>query len=505
MAPKHFVGSVLHPLLPCCPSLKRWILLVAVILLIWPSAEGQGRNNVWALGDSILLEMGPAGFEFSRSIPFYGRQGVTSICDTAGNLLYYANSKTVINRNDDTLQNGQNLTEGFPNMVQGCLTIPVPGTLDRYYIFTLEAKGGPRNSLMVSVVDMNLDGGLGGILPGFKSKLLASNVGEMLNVVRHGNGKDWWVFVCPLKSDSIGRTQGILRFRATSDSILGPFFQDIGRSNGPLGEIVVSSDGRQLAISAYSSPLIQVFSFDRCSGLLSNAKAIYDALGGSGYLGIAFGPESQVLYGIRSDPRIVNQFFPDGDGYIQHEIVRYGTKVNHFLSTPELGPDGRVYVASGASGVVPDTTTYYLGVVQEPTLEGMACSFDTFGVWLGGASYEAFGLPNQANFDLGILEGSPCDTSSTAITDWGSGSAHWSVYPNPAMDRFCLVGEGEAQHASVVLYDAQGREVWQTQDATSSYGNTHCYTLSEALPPGSYLLRVMADEASENIRLQVGP
>jgi hypothetical protein len=448
--------------------------------------------------------MGPTGFEFSRTIPFFAPEGVASICDTIGNLLYYANSATAFNRLDDTLLNGGAITSSSTTLVQGCVTVPVPGSSSKYYVFSLEKDAGPRNSLFVSVLDMDLDGGFGGIIPGYKSKLLAKNIGEMLHVVRHGNGQDWWVLARPLKPDSISRTKGILRFQATSDSIRGPWFQDFGKSNGTWGELVASPDGRYLALCTYATSLIQVFSFDRCSGLLSNEKLIYDALAGQGYYGIAFGPQSKVLYGVRSDPRIVNQFFPTAEGYDQHEIVRYGTMVNHFLSPPELGPDGRIYVSSMSRGVPPDTTTFYLGVVHEPTLEAAACDYDTFGVWLGGAHNESAGIPNQPNFDLGILEGSPCDTSSTAIPNWSMNAEHWSVYPNPAMDRFCLVREGEAQPASVVLYNAQGREVWQAQDATSTYGNRHCYTLSEALPPDSYLLRVMADEGSESIRLQVG-
>lgn len=465
-------------------------LILYFVVLVHLQANAQNRKDFWALGDSILVRMGTDGFEFSRTIPFYGYQGVTSISDTLGNLLYYANSTTAFNRFDDTLQNGQDLTEGFPNMVQGCITIPVPGTTDRYYLFTLEHNGGARNSLLVSGIDMGLDGGRGGVMPGLKAKLLVNNIGEMLHAVRHGNGQDWWVFVCPLKPDSTSRSQGIVRFQVTEDSIIGPVFQDVGKSNGAFGEMVISPDGEQLAICSYTTSLIQIFRLDRCSGLLSEGMAIYDKLGGESYIGIAFGPQSRVLYGVRADPRVINQFFPNGKGYDQNEIVRYGTKANHFLGPPELGPDGKIYVASFSIGVEPDTTTYYLGVVREPVMEGLYCAFDTFGVWLGGIHNESTAIPNQPNYELGILEGSPCDPSVSSMSTLIGTSETWSVFPNPLQDRVCLESNNGSHPDKISLFDVAGRLVWEEETFDSFGGATYCYDVPPSLAPGSYSLRI---------------
>jgi len=476
-------------------------LLLTVFVLLHLQGTAQTRNDVWALGDSILLEMGPEGFEFSRTIPFYAEEGVTSICDTVGKLLFYASNTTAYNRFDDTLLNGGELTIGPTTLVQGCMTVPVPTVPEHYYLFTLEKGIGSRNSLFVSRIDMGMDGGKGGVLPGFKSRLLTDNVGEMLQIVRHGNGQDWWVLVRPLKVDSISRTQGFLRFWATSDSIVGPWFQDIGRSNGTMGEIAVAPDGSKLATCASSSNLIQVFSFDRCLGIVNEEKLIYDSMGND-YFGVVFGPESKVIYGIRGAPRVVNQFFPREGGYNQHEIVRYGTILSQFLGPPELGPDGRIYIANATFGAQEDTSTKYLGTIREPVLEGAACEYDTFGVWLGGAFYQSYALPNQVNFNLGVLEGSPCDTTVASIPPMVESSEAWSAYPNPFQDRICLESLRSAQPDQVALFDIAGRLVWEQTSSASTTGTTHCYTVSQTLATGTYTLHIQTGNTAEVLRVE---
>jgi hypothetical protein len=478
------------------PDLYHYQVNISAYLLsafgfLYSHAYAQNQSSVWALGDSILLEIGSSGFEFSRYIPFYAQEGVTSICDTGGNLLFYASNTTAYNRNDDSLLNGHSLAPGSNTVVQGCMAVPIPSDPHRFYFMSLGYESSDEAYLYASIIDLTLDGGKGGVVPGMKAiRLSDRKLGEQLHIVRHGNGVDWWVLVRPVRPDSVGRTQGFMLFKLTNDSILGPYLQDIGQSSGVvLGELTASPDGSKLVLSSFNSNLIQVFNFDRCTGIISEDALIYDPLGG-GYFGVAFGPDSKNIYGVRGEVRIVNQFFKTEDGYGINEIMRYGAVIGRTLSTPESGPDGRIYIASADRGAGPDTTTYYLGVVRDPTQEGLACMYDTFGVWLGGASNQSIAIPNQPNYELGVLEGSPCDPSVSSMSTLIGTSETWSVFPNPLQERICVQSTTGSHPDKLALFDVAGRLVWEEEVFDSFGGATYCYDVPASLAPGSYSLRI---------------
>ncbi|MBL0341590.1 MAG: hypothetical protein IPP71_11995 [Bacteroidetes bacterium] len=71
------------------------------------------------------------------------------------------------------------------------MLIPMPDDSMKYYLFSAGVTSGPGFSY--SIVDMNQNGGLGEVVQ--KNVLLQSfNVVDGLSAVKHGNGRDWWVF-----------------------------------------------------------------------------------------------------------------------------------------------------------------------------------------------------------------------------------------------------------------------------------------------------------------------
>lgn len=50
-----------------------------------------------------------------------------------------------------------------------------------------------------------------------------------------------------------------------------------------------------------------------------------------------------------------------------------------------------------------------LSVINSPDLPGAACDFQPYSFYLGGKR-TYWGLPNNPDYDLGPLVGSPCDT-----------------------------------------------------------------------------------------------
>lgn len=171
----------------------RIIYSIACLLLTLPALT-QNRSNVWELSYSTDLtypncEMIFANGEVdtqsvARLMAFFVTN--TSICDTNGNLLFYTNGITVGNSNYDTLQNAVNFNPGYATsfyepygmgISQGALIIPQPESDHHFYIFYVTAEPIFANNisdtnplyLSYSVIDMNLDNGLGGIISNKKT------------------------------------------------------------------------------------------------------------------------------------------------------------------------------------------------------------------------------------------------------------------------------------------------------------------------------------------------
>ena len=90
-----------------------------------------------------------------------------------------------------------------------------------------------------------------------------------------------------------------------------------------------------------------------------------------------------------------------------------------------LAPDGKIYLSSGDDRFgwpYPDTSTAYtlvnmnLSVINQPDSLGLACDFQPFSFYLGGAR-TYYGLPNNPDYELGAWVGSPCDTLTVGITE----------------------------------------------------------------------------------------
>ena len=81
-------------------------------------SQSQGRDNIWLLGynsgwPKMYLDFSKGFPEvITHSRPLNFRVTNASICDTLGNLLFYANGISVQNKNHQTMLNGNGLNPG---------------------------------------------------------------------------------------------------------------------------------------------------------------------------------------------------------------------------------------------------------------------------------------------------------------------------------------------------------------------------------------------------------
>lgn len=343
-----------------------------------------------------------AGVNFNTGIPITTGQGqvnnyegCSTIGDMNGNLLFYTDGTTVFNRNHQIMSNGSGLL-GSISSTQSSVIVPKPGSDHLFHIFTVdEAESHLVDGLCYSVVDINDDGGLGAVT--VKNVLLETPVAEKLTSVMHQNNIDVWVIAHRWNSNEF------VAYLVTEDGIeTTPVVSAVGsihqggtstnsQSNGytnSMGYLKASISGLKIAAAIFRQNKVELFSFNRGTGQLSNPYSsnsnLYDVYG------IEFSPNEEFLYvstvKSNSAPSTIYQFDITQAGatpVIVQQLGSSGSGVDGFGAL-QLGPNGKIYVMEAYS--------QYLAVINQPNNLATACDFEMNGVFLNG-NFGVRGLP----------------------------------------------------------------------------------------------------------------
>jgi hypothetical protein len=404
--------------------------LILILISIFVSAQKQDYN--WCFGDSVGIN-----FNVDPPVPFNcsvnSHECSASISDLNGNLKFYVggiNDNTyylrVWNKNHAIMQNGDSLV-GHSSFTMGTLIIPFITDTNKYFIFHFQVFGGFY--LFYSVVDLSFNNGSGKVIS--KNNLLYNNtpVSEKFIAVKHANGRDWWIIFHEKSNGTF------VKYLIINDIITGPYYQTIGSVysssfGGDMGEMEVSQYGDKI-VATNLWGMIDLYDFDRCTGELSN----WIDLGYNhfiDYSGCAFSDKGERLY--------VSQF----DSLFQFNLLAADILASRQLIWPisyqhdwhlgqlQIGPDKKIYLANTSGQSFPnnifDTANMNLSVINNPEGIGQLCDFQPYSFNLGGRR-SFFGLPNMPNYNLGALDGSPCDTLTT-IKQF-SNQDKISIFPNP--------------------------------------------------------------------------
>ncbi|MBK8613215.1 MAG: hypothetical protein IPN85_06925 [Flavobacteriales bacterium] len=434
-------------------SHSRLTIVAGLLTLSLNIATAQKQDYVWYFGPDGL------GLDFNGCSPSvvsdgypdnYAWEGTTSICDGAtGGLLFYTSGYRVYNSLRQPMLNGDPV--GLSNSLAQMVIAPWPGNPSKYFIFIPEVQAGvswqPNHpaafSLYYAVVDMSLDGGLGGVESKF-NVLLTSQHCEFLTVIPHANGSDYW-----LVGHSFGNEQ-FFNYAITSSGVATiPQFQNIGPvvatpQPGPpnssnidaVGGMRASPDGTRLAFTTCYNGITCVLEFDPSTGAFSSPIVL--SIPGGGY-GLSFSPNGSKLYIGVKNPQIGNSF-EDGalvqfdlDGGTQTAIQNSLTVLHQIagdggFATLKLGPDRRLYVARISSNGTSQGDSF-LGVVNEPDLAGTLSDYVHDGVWLNG-SFAGWGLNNSLEYGHDCREvGMPVLTECNVLTMRSMGNRRTIAWP----------------------------------------------------------------------------
>ncbi len=490
----------------------RWYSIAFIILIGNTPAFTQNRNNAWMIGYNYTQQYPDIGISFQsgsfntfsvyRNMQFFLTDA--SICDTSGNLQFYTNGIYIANKNHDTLMNTQNFNSGWATdyygdiglgIAQGAIVIPIPDKGDRYIVFYETAEPILYNfgytyspiELNYSIVDMSLDGGLGGIDLSYKEKVILADTltRGRLTACKHANGRDWWLVSHKYISDIY------YKFLITPDTILGPYTQQIGivTSNyDGLGSARFSPDGSKY-VWMENRDTLNFFDFDRCTGELSNPVMTITPAGDYITTGSAISSNSTYFY--------VGSLF----GVFQYDLLAVDipnsvvqvaqydtTQLGLWFSQMQLAPDGKIYIATYNG-------SKYLHVINEPDSFGLACNVVQSQEMM--PSWNISSMPNFPNYDLGPLQGSPCDTLYMGTNFQNENLQSFTISPNPASNFFNIVYKTDHEIIATITNEI-GHEL-QRFTLYPWFKNRIVYT--DKLAPGIYLLTFTGNDFRESKKL----
>ncbi len=299
-------------------------------------------------------------------------EGVATMSDANGNLLFYTNGMRIYNRNHEIMQNGDGLLSNSSN-TQAAFVVPFPGNPNQYFVIT----PGPY---YYSIVDMTLDSGNGAIIPTSKNILITNDSSEKVAGLQASNQTDIWLI-------TYGASQARFNtYRITPTGISEtPVISEFPLASGYYGYMKISPDETKIVMANFSNNF-DLYNFDAATGVVSNQRRISYPLGGFGSYGIEFSPNSNLVY------------------VADHRGLSRVTQFNITLATPELIVASAVPLASnpqalGALQLGPDNKIYlarenspFLGVIEQPNVIGEACNYVEEGVDLLGKTSN-LGLP----------------------------------------------------------------------------------------------------------------
>jgi hypothetical protein len=318
-----------------------------------------------------------------------------------------------------------------------------------------------------------------------------------IQATRHANGRDWWIVQHRLNKKKY------YVFLASPDTIQLAHTITKGIYNKLIfGQHIFTPDGTKYIQAGMQNDFdsykyhIQIFPFDRCTGLMSNPVHIeFVDSTFSVSASAAISPNSRYLY-------LANRFeiwqfdllAPDilaskitvaeYDGFIDSSGgLPFGTT----FVWMQLGPDGKIYIVAN--------NTTYLHTIDNPDEPGLACNVNQHSFKM--PTLNAYSMPNFPNYRLGPIDGSPCDTlgidNLTNINDkLDNNTEPVRLYPNPATDYITIVIPRITKQWQFALYDIQGREVLHLH----SRGAFRSINVSQ-LTAGLYLWKLVYEDGKE--------
>lgn len=481
-----------------------WFCLATNLTLV----SGQAARTVWVSGTNeypgaagygnFLIRFGANGPEVEQADLKMNFESTTSaMSDSLGVMLFYTNGCYIANVLGDTMPGGGGLNPGeIADWVcpengyispKGAMSLPLPGSNHLYYLFHTGARYNVEKKITCgpfyyTVIDMNSDGGLGGVSS--KNNILSDGELGPFCAVRHGNGRDWWIIIPEHASNRYHR------FLLSPDGILTLPAQEIGPDMDchRTGSSVFSLTGTRYGRTQNCRTV--VLDFDRCTGVFSNPVVFETTPNTFGGGGIAFSPDGSKLL-INAQLVILEANLQVAAPKLDTVIFTYENfKWGLSLNLMQYGPDGNLYIDNMSR-------SKFLNVIKFQDSSATDWQFEQKGLVL--PVYNVRTLPNLPNFSLFDFAGSPCDTLgiNTPVSlkkEPAKTGINLLIHPNPTSGK-TIVTTSIAVDGRWVIAGITGTimqtgswrgNIWEI-DTTGWVPGVYCFALT--LPDGRTIMK----------------
>jgi hypothetical protein len=494
-------------------------------LLLMTAVFGGGKvfaqfnNNTWIFGDSAGVNWNSTGAITQFTSAIDARGSISSISDSNGVVCYVYRKDLlipvngiVINRYHLMMENGNSIYG--VGWYHDRIIIPNPSNDSLLYIFSAGVTASGPYGLYFSTANYKANNDSGIVI---QKNVMLSNLPafDALMAVRHGNGRDWWlIFQRWFAPNATTPTNAYFYYLIDPSGISGPFNQNTGLDHKTnLGHLVFNTDGSKFAMVSIAG-LIQLCDFDRCTGQITSFTAIQPEGPGPFPLVLtscAFSPNERFLYvceaSISTQPSTIWQYDLTASN-IANSKVAVGV-----FNDPNMGvwsilkaPDDKIYISTFDENYAwpyPDTSTAFttinsnLSVINQPDSLGLACDFQPFSFYLGGAR-TYYGLPNNPDYELGAWVGSPCDTLSVGVEDnVPEQELFFQAWYNSEWNMIHVnASKLKGRTGSLRLFDLEGRLVFEKKVEVIAVGYVTGEIPMNAVAKGVYLVNLITEAES---------
>ena len=355
-------------------NLKKVLHLIMLLCSLTASAQDKTGYN-WIFGANAGMTWNTTqtivnGGKTLTNMPtpltgsqMYQDRGCFTGSDKDGNLLFYSNGVRVWNRNHQTMQNGTGMA-GHTNSVQSGIVLPIHGEEGKYYVFTVPSNISATNRLVYSVINMSLDGGLGGVEQKNSTLVYPANrqIYHNIALVRMSNGQGFWLIAIGHHSTGTSNSQMFVWKidNATGLDVNLHGTYSMGRNfRGTFGEsqLRFSADGTKFALGSNIARIgLLLGRFDPLTGALTEIRhQPHNTQNDNQFHGAEFSPSGKLLYMTYADGypgRIVIHKFDElmaatGAAFNNAAGRRITFNAAEGVGTAmQLAPDGRIWVAT---------------------------------------------------------------------------------------------------------------------------------------------------------------
>ncbi|WP_240032221.1 T9SS type B sorting domain-containing protein [Psychroflexus aestuariivivens] len=423
-------------------------LTILTFIFVTLSSFAQGEANNWYFGNG-------AGITFNTNPPssildgqLYTNEGCSSISNSNGDLLFYTDGRTIWNREHQIMQNadyfGATGLHGDPSSTSSGLIVPHPTSPNLYFVFTVDEphhsnafaypdqgpadqNGNPiseypdvpghsvpqdddgfNNGFNYSIVDINLNNGLGDVVSGERNNHLitydennAEDVkyksSEKITAVRGADCNSVWVithfkntyYSFLIDENGINETP--------VESVVAPNITTDNYRRAAIGYLKASPSGQKIIVAHNTTNFNQstiedegdgsvyIYDFDNATGEVSNPLLLIDNVNA---YGVEFSQEATKAYATVDDNGFkLYQWDLESDDISNSFINLLDTEISA-SSALQLAPNGRIYHS------VLGTNT--LAVIQNPDALGADANYSqnvAFGAINLSGRTNTFGLP----------------------------------------------------------------------------------------------------------------